>query len=77
MTAAASSMSLLVKVQTPRANVDTARLYPDMAASDAEARQLAAAISLGDEAAFRTLYDRYERRLYGSRETRTKRRYRP
>lgn len=64
MTVAATAMPLLVKAQPPRPAVETARLYPDNADADADARRLAAAISRGDERAFRECYERYQRRLF-------------
>jgi RNA polymerase sigma-70 factor (ECF subfamily) len=62
MTAAATSMPWLVKVQRPV--LETARLQPGNAADDANARRLAAAISRGDETAFREFYEGYHRRLF-------------
>ena len=63
MTANTTSMPLLIPEQKPHATVEasSAQLAP---AADAEARSLAAAIARGDEAAFRTLYDRYHQRLF-------------
>jgi RNA polymerase sigma-70 factor (ECF subfamily) len=63
MTANTTSMPLLIREQTPHPTVEASsgQLAP---ASDAEARVLAAAIARGDEAAFRTLYDRYHQRLF-------------
>jgi len=63
MTAAASSTPLLVMAPPPRPAVETAQPRPEVAAEDAEARRLAAAISIGDESAFQVLYARYQRRL--------------
>jgi RNA polymerase sigma-70 factor (ECF subfamily) len=60
MTAAATSMPLFVKDHRPA--VETTRLQPGNA--DADARRLATAISRGDEAAFRELYEGYHRRLF-------------
>ena len=56
-------MPLLIREQTPHPTVEASsgQLAP---AADAEARALAAAIARGDEAAFRTLYDRYHQRLF-------------
>jgi RNA polymerase sigma factor (sigma-70 family) len=63
MTANTTSMPLLIREQTPHATVEASsgQLAPS---ADAEARALAAAIGRGDEAAFRTLYDRYHQRLF-------------
>jgi RNA polymerase sigma-70 factor (ECF subfamily) len=63
MTATTTSMPLLIREQTPHPTVEASsgQLAP---AADAEARALAAAIARGDEAAFRTLYDRYHQRLF-------------
>ena len=56
-------MPLLIREQTPHPTVEASsgQVAP---AADAEARALAAAIARGDEAAFRTLYDRYHQRLF-------------
>ena len=64
MTATATSMSLLVKVQTPRPTVDIHALPPRGTPADAEARRLAAAIARGDESAFREFYEGYHRRVF-------------
>jgi RNA polymerase sigma-70 factor (ECF subfamily) len=63
MTATTTSMPLLIREQTPHPTVvaSSGQLALD---ADAEARALAAAIARGDEAAFRTLYDRYHQRLF-------------
>jgi RNA polymerase sigma-70 factor, ECF subfamily len=57
------SMPLLIREQTPHPTVEASRGQLTSAA-DAEACVLAAAIARGDEAAFRTLYDRYHQRLF-------------
>ena len=56
-------MSLLIREQIPRAIVE-APSGQTASATDAEARRVAAAIGRGDEAAFRTLYERYHQRLF-------------
>lgn len=56
-------MPLLIREQTPHITVEASSGHLASAA-DAEARLLAAAIARGDEAAFRTLYDRYHQRLF-------------
>jgi RNA polymerase sigma factor (sigma-70 family) len=63
MTATTTSMPLLIREQTQQATVEASsgQLAP---VADGEARSLAAAIARGDEAAFRTLYDRYHQRLF-------------
>ncbi len=63
MTATTTSMPLLIREQTPHAPVEASsgQTAPD---ADAEARALAAGIARGDDAAFRTLYDRYHQRLF-------------
>jgi RNA polymerase sigma factor (sigma-70 family) len=63
MTVSISSMRLLIREQIPHTTVEASNGHPASAA-DAEARVLAAAIARGDEAAFRTLYDRYHQRLF-------------
>ncbi len=63
MTATTTSMPLLIREQTPHATVENPSGQLASVA-DAEARGLAAAIGRGDEAAFRTLYDRYHSRLF-------------
>ena len=63
MTATTTSMPLLIREQTPHATVEAPRGQLASVA-DAEARALASAIARGDEAAFRTLYDRYHQRLF-------------
>jgi RNA polymerase sigma factor (sigma-70 family) len=63
MTAATTNMPLLIPEQTPLATVEASSAQLASAA-DAEARALTAAIARGDEAAFRTLYDRYQQRLF-------------
>lgn len=64
MTAPTStSMPLLIREHTPHATVEASS--GQLASSaDSEARALAVAIAHGDEAAFRTLYDRYHQRLF-------------
>ncbi|HEX4350799.1 MAG TPA: sigma-70 family RNA polymerase sigma factor [Verrucomicrobiae bacterium] len=64
MTVSATSMSLLIKVQTPRPTVETASVQSSPAANDADARRLVAAITRGNEEAFREFYERYHRRLF-------------
>lgn len=56
-------MPLLIREQKPHVTVEASKgqLAP---VADAEARALAAAIARGDESAFRTLYDRYQQRLF-------------
>ena len=44
--------------------LEALNVQPGLAAADAEACRLAAAIARGDEAAFRQLYDRYHERLF-------------
>jgi RNA polymerase sigma-70 factor (ECF subfamily) len=61
MTVTTTSMPLLIREQTTTVEASSGQLAP---AADAEARALAAAIARGDEAAFRTLYDRYHQRLF-------------
>jgi RNA polymerase sigma-70 factor (ECF subfamily) len=57
-------MSLLIKEQIPRPAVEASSEPSAVSEADAEARRLAGAIARGDEAAFRTLYERYHRRLF-------------
>ena len=63
MTATTTSMPLLIREQTPHPTVENSS-GQTASAADSEARQIAAAIGRGDEAAFRTLYDRYYQRLF-------------
>lgn len=63
MTVSLSSMRLLIREQITHPTVEASNGQPASAA-DAEARALATAIARGDEAAFRTLYDRYHQRLF-------------
>jgi RNA polymerase sigma factor (sigma-70 family) len=63
MTAASTSMPLLIREHIPRATVE-ALSGQSAPAADAEARALAAGIARGDEPAFRALYDRYHQRLF-------------
>jgi len=64
MTVSTTSMPLLIKEQIPRPVVEASSQSSATAEADVEARRLAAAISRGDEAAFRTLYERYHQRLF-------------
>jgi RNA polymerase sigma-70 factor, ECF subfamily len=64
MTVSTTSMPLLIREQTPRATVEAATAPSAAPGADAEARLLAAAIARGNEAAFRTLYERYYPRLF-------------
>ena len=57
-------MPLLFKARKPRPTVATACPPADHASVDADARQLAAAIGRGDEAAFHEFYERYHGRLF-------------
>ena len=63
MTVSTTSMPLLIREQIPPSAVEASSEPSASSEADAEARQLAAAIARGDEAAFRTLYDRYHQRL--------------
>ncbi len=63
MTAATNSMSSLIHERIPSPAVEASR-QSVVSATDAEARALAAAIGCGDDAAFRTLYERYHARLF-------------
>jgi RNA polymerase sigma-70 factor (ECF subfamily) len=63
MTSTSTTMRLLIREQTPHATVESSSGQLASIA-DSEARALAAAIARGDEAAFRTLYDRYHQRLF-------------
>ena len=63
MTVSATTMSLLIKAQTPRPTVETASVQSNTVETDAEARQLVAAMARGDEEAFRKLYERHQRRV--------------
>lgn len=56
-------MRLLIREQIPRVTVEISS-QTAAPAIDAEARSLAAAVARGDEAAFRTLYERYHPRLF-------------
>lgn len=57
-------MPLLSHGQSARSIVEAPPGQSAASAADAEARLLAAAIARGDEAAFRTLYERYHSRLF-------------
>ena len=57
-------MPLLIKARTPRPTVETASVQSNTVETDAEARQLVAAMARGDEEAFRKLYERHQRRLF-------------
>jgi RNA polymerase sigma-70 factor (ECF subfamily) len=57
-------MPLLIGEQIPGATVKVSNEPSAVSAADAEARELASAIGRGDEAAFRTLYERYHARLF-------------
>lgn len=62
MTVSTTSMPLLIKEQIPRPAVEASG--EPASDSDAEARRLAAAVSRGDEAAFRAIYEHYHQRLF-------------
>lgn len=64
MTVPITSMPLLIKEQIPRPAVEASSEPSAASEADADARRLAVAIARGDEAAFRTLYDRYHQRLF-------------
>ena len=64
MTIATTSMSFLVREQTPHLVVESSSANTSTPVADADARRLAAAVARGDEAAFRQLYDRYQPRLF-------------
>jgi RNA polymerase sigma-70 factor (ECF subfamily) len=57
-------MPLLIREQKPRSTVEASTGQPAAPGADAEARVLAASVGRGDEAAFRTLYERYHQRLF-------------
>ena len=63
MTGSTTSIPLLIREQIPRSIVETSTGQPTAPAPDAEARRLAAGVGRGEEAAFRTLYERYHSRL--------------
>jgi RNA polymerase sigma factor (sigma-70 family) len=63
MTATSTSMPLLIREHTQHTTVE-ASSGQLASIADSEARALAVAIARGDEAAFRTLYDRYHQRLF-------------
>jgi RNA polymerase sigma factor (sigma-70 family) len=64
MIVSTTSMPLLIREQTPRSIVEASSGQPTAPAADAEARDLAAGICRGDEAAFRKLYEAYHQRLF-------------
>jgi RNA polymerase sigma-70 factor (ECF subfamily) len=64
MTIATTSMSFLVREQTPHPIVESSSANTSTPGNDADARRLAASVARGDEAAFRQLYDRYQPRLF-------------
>jgi RNA polymerase sigma-70 factor (ECF subfamily) len=64
MTIATTSMSFLVREQTPHLVVESSSANTSTPDADAEARRVAVAVARGDEAAFRQLYDRYQPRLF-------------
>jgi RNA polymerase sigma-70 factor (ECF subfamily) len=64
MTIATTSMSFLVREQTPHLIVESPSANTSTPDDDADARRLAASVARGDEAAFRQLYDRYQPRLF-------------
>lgn len=64
MTAATTSMRLLVHEPTPRSIVQPSSASSSAPDADDVARRLAAAVARGDEAAFREFYERYHRRLF-------------
>ena len=64
MTIATTSMSFLVREQTPHLVVESPSANTSTPDDDANARRLAASVARGDEAAFRQLYDRYQPRLF-------------
>jgi RNA polymerase sigma factor (sigma-70 family) len=64
MTVATNSMSLLIREHSPRPNVGSSNVLSSTPSADPDARDLAAAVARGDEAAFRQLYDRYHQRLF-------------
>lgn len=57
-------MPLLIKEQIPRTAVEATGEPSAGSEADVEASRLAAAIARGDEAAFRALYERYDKRLF-------------
>ena len=64
MTFSTTSMPLLIREQIPQSAVEASSELSAGSKADAEARRLTAAIARGDEAAFRTLYERYHQRLF-------------
>jgi len=59
-----TSMPFPALEPTARPTAMASSLQTSRSSADAEARQLAAAVARGDEAAFRQLYDRYQPRLF-------------
>lgn len=64
MTAAITSMRLLVHEATPRSIVQPSSAPSSASDADDVARRLAAAVARGDEQAFHEFYDCYHRRLF-------------
>jgi len=64
MTISTTSMPLLIREQPLPSTVETTTGKTAAPALDDEARRLAAGVARGEEAAFRTLYERYRPRLF-------------
>ncbi len=59
-----TSMPFPALEPTSRPTAAASSVQVSRSSADAEARQLAATVASGDEAAFRQLYDRYQQRLF-------------
>ena len=64
MTGATTTMSLFIRERAQVQTAEPSGVPPAASGADAAAGRLAAAVARGDEAAFRQLYDAYQRRLF-------------
>ena len=64
MTVSAPSIQMLARGKTPAAARDACGVQANSSSADADARRLSVAVARGDQAAFKELYDCYQRRLF-------------
>ena len=64
MTIATTTMSLFIRERTQHPTAESSPMPSASPGADAEAHRLSEAVARGDEAAFRQLYECYNRRLF-------------